>query len=228
MTKILFALALSLLPFPKAGELPPAALQAPMFVSGRVHTSGGPCSLPPGSYAITDCFVVAQSPLAGNWSIATASGYVSANSTGAGAVPNPSNGKTIIYYSGGSASATQTAATVLGLGSGADIGVSGPCVRMGTTGNGYCYLINLQAVYVITGGAGTGPIINDCPSASGAGTDIFQLTVSGTTVQCTDVTTGAHGTAATDSTWNAGRIGAIIDNSGGTQTTKLAKFGGNQ
>ncbi len=85
---------------------------------------------------------------------------------------------------------------------------TGPCVRMNATGSGVCYLADLGQLYLMQNGGGLGNINSSCPvPATG---DTIQLSVTGITYICTDVTTGA--TASIDNpTYSSGSPGILVD-----------------
>jgi len=74
---------------------------------------------------------------------------------------------------------------------------SGPTL-LTTSGNGYAWLPNLSHVYIINAGMGGSTLPNACPTASV--NDVLKLSISSTTITCTDVTTSTSITN-TDTTY---------------------------
>jgi hypothetical protein len=159
-------------------------------------------------HLVTDSFS-GSGALSSNWTntTATAETYVPAAQVSNTAVPSVSGQHSLATYTGTTFAADQYAQAVFVTHSSA-AGSTGPCVRMSTTGNGYCYLGDWGLIYLLTNGTGSNGILSGCPiPASG---DTIQLSVIGTTFTCTDVTTGAHA-SATDSTYTTGNPGMLLD-----------------
>jgi hypothetical protein len=87
-------------------------------------------------------------------------------------------------YTSGSFSTTQQAQAKLVWNAG---NYSGVCIFMDTAGNGACFYPNLNAVYGLTNGSGTGALVPGCAAFPSGDTVKIQGTPSATTV--TDVTT---------------------------------------
>jgi hypothetical protein len=159
-------------------------------------------------HLVTDDFS-GSGALSSNWTntAATAETYVPAAQVSATAVPSVSGQHSLATYTGTTFAADQYAQAVFVTHSSA-AGSTGPCVRMSTTGNGYCYLGDSGLIYLLTNGTGSNGVLSGCPiPASG---DTIQLSVVGTTFTCTDVTTGAHASGA-DSTYSTGNPGMLLD-----------------
>jgi hypothetical protein len=85
---------------------------------------------------------------------------------------------------------------------------TGPCVRMNTSGSGVCYLADVGQMYLMQNGGGLGNINSSCPiPATG---DTIELSVTGATFTCTDVTTGAT-SSTSDTTYSSGSPAILVD-----------------
>ncbi len=85
---------------------------------------------------------------------------------------------------------------------------TGPCVHMSLTGSGVCYLADVGQMYLMQNGGGLGNIDSGCPiPATG---DTIQISVTGSTYTCTDVTTGASSSIA-NTTYTSGSPAILVD-----------------
>jgi hypothetical protein len=119
----------------------------------------------------------------------------------------------------------------------------GPCVRTDTNGNGYCYFPNGSngQIYILKGGSAVsqtngipgGSVLihfQHCPYIGGTGSqaaadgDTFQISATGSTITCKDVTTGTSN-SANDVTFTSGSPGMFINQSyAGLTTYELGAF----
>jgi hypothetical protein len=193
---------------------------APTGAHAPTSGGGGGCSI---TGTVTDCFTTPIDPLTTPWTAnGICGGYDPVKATGSGAIASVTNGRGCAVYTGWAGSNDHIARIKLDYGVGDDPGVTGPTVRMTTTGNGYLYLIKEGKVYVLTGGGGGGTPITTCPGPAGG--HIFSLQISGTTLTCRDETAGTSATG-TDSTWSTGKPGFITDQSAASHTTVVTQFG---
>jgi Bacterial Ig-like domain (group 3)/Chitobiase/beta-hexosaminidase C-terminal domain/Bacterial Ig-like domain (group 2) len=146
-------------------------------------------------------------------------------------------------YTGQTFSNDQYAQVVVHGGKSGDNDPYGPCVRTDTNGDGYCYFPNGAngQIYILKGGAavaqdngipGGSPLIHyqECPYIGGTGSkaanngDTFQISAHGSTITCTDVTTGTS-ESAIDTTFASGSPGMFINQSyAGATTYELGAF----
>jgi hypothetical protein len=184
-----------------------------------------PCDIA-GTHTITDCFTTVQDPISTPWTSATASGYVTAKTTGTGAKASDDTNNSIVVYTSGTASNDQEATITYGNSSGTGFNglYTGPCVHMDTSGNGYCWLVNQGSVYVLTSGSGGSTAVSGCPGRADG--HVFQLEIVGTTLTCRDLTAGTSA-SGTSAAWMTGRIGFLVANASDS-TNQVNKFGGTQ
>jgi len=169
-------------------------------------------------YPVTDAFS-GTGALSASWTNTTASGYVAAAKASGKVVPSVSGSHSLASYTGVTFTANQYSQVVFETTSTSG-GNTGPCVRMSASGNGYCWLADAGVVYMLTGGGGTGSIGASCPVPANG--DTIQLSVTGTTFTCTDVTTGSHASGP-NSTYATGNPGFLVDQSIST-VSALASF----
>ena len=146
-------------------------------------------------------------------------------------------------YTGETFNNDQYAQVVVHGGKSGDNDPYGPCVRTDTNGNGYCYFPNGAngQIYILKGGSSVsqtngipgGSVLihyQHCPYIGGLGLqaanagDTFQISAHGSTITCTDVTTGTTDSAI-DSTFSSGSPGMFINQSyAGLPTYELGAF----
>jgi len=146
-------------------------------------------------------------------------------------------------YTGETFNNDQYAQVVVHGGKSGDNDPYGPCVRTDSNGNGYCYFPNGSngQIYILTGGSAVsqtngipgGTVLihyQHCPYIGGLGSqaasdgDTFQISAHGSSITCTDVTTGTSD-SATDSTFSSGSPGMFINQSyAGLTTYELGAF----
>lgn len=199
------------------------------IVNGNSTAPPPACSGITGTY--TDCFTSAG-VLTTPWTNSAGAGFTSATltATGSSVIPTTVSQVGAAAYTGGTFSAAQSARTIFtsALAS-ANSQATGPCVRFDvTTGNGYCWLLGIGSVYVVTAGGGGSTPVTGCPAVtSGTETDVYELSVdSGFNFTCKDVTTSAQATGSDGgSTYATGKAGLVIDQRN-SAIVALAKWGG--
>jgi hypothetical protein len=163
------------------------------------------------------------------WTTPIVGGFTSTVSqTGTAAVPTTSGSFSGAFYTGGTFSAAQSS-RIIGRGNSAQQQYTSPCVR-GTpaSGNAYCYLINLGAIFIIGNGAGVSQVVGGCPVANGGHDfDIFEISINATFgLTCRDVTTTVSATGTDGgSTYPSGVPGFIADQ-GISTAAGVTKWGG--
>lgn len=178
------------------------------------------CSGITGTY--TTCFDTLQNPLSSPWTTGLTGKYTSVAATTLGAL-SPSGGIGFAVLTGVSLPDNQSARFLIDGDSGFDVGISAVCIRMDTSGNGYCYLIGQATAYVLTTGNGGATPVTGCPPRVGG--HIYELSAVGVTLTCKDLTAGSS-TTGMDSTYRNGSAGFLVDDShDGTMAVK--KFGAN-
>jgi hypothetical protein len=215
--------------------LPLASLLMFLGPSPQYTPSGAPhapsvvaptCTGISGTY--TDCFT-GSGVLSSPWTTTIVGGWTSTISqNGTAALTTTSGMFGAAFYTGGTFAAAQSSRIIYGDTSN-HTQYTAPCVR-GTpaTGNAYCYLINLGAVYSIGNGAGVSQIVGGCPSnTSGHDFDIFELSINATFgLTCRDVTTSTQATGTDGgSVYPSGVPGFTVDQ-GQATTAKITKWGG--
>jgi hypothetical protein len=193
--------------------------------SGAPHAptagGGGGCSI---TGTVTDCFTTAQNPLTTPWTATSGlcGGYDGVKSVGSGAIPDVTNGTGCAIYTSWAGGNDHIVRIKLNYSLGDSAGVTGPCARCDTSGNGYLYLIKEAKVYVLTGGGGGATPVTGCPGPTDG--HIFSLQIAGTTLTCRDETAGTSATG-TDSTWSAGKPGILVDQNENLHGTTVSQFG---
>lgn len=81
-------------------------------------------------------------------------------------------------------------------------------MRATTGAAGYCYAADDGAIVAVDDGGVSKTILTTCP-VPGSGNTI-QISAVGTTITCTDVTTGAHA-SVTDTAFTGGQAGIVVD-----------------
>jgi hypothetical protein len=146
-------------------------------------------------------------------------------------------------YTGETFNNDQYAQVIVSGGKSGDNDPYGPCVRTDTNGNGYCYFPNGAngQIYILKGGSAVtqtngvpgGTVLihyQHCPFIGGTGSqaaaagDTFKISAHGSTITCSDVTTGTSNSAI-DSTFTSGSPGIFINQSfAGLPTYELGAF----
>lgn len=173
------------------------------------------------TYPATDTFS-GSGALSSNWTNTTeTSDFTGTLVQSSGqAVPSPSGTVGLATYTGAGFTNNQYAQAKILANPASGNNNTGPCVRMDTNGNGYCYfgLPNGQ-LWLLQNGD---PLYNNvpgtllihwqvCPVPSIG--DTIQISAVGTTITCKDVTTGASA-SVTDSTFSSGNPGIMVDQRG--------------
>jgi hypothetical protein len=160
-----------------------------------------PCTLPfydnfLGDLVLTSCYTV---PSPGS--------FTSVNVVSNQAVANPSGSSGIALMTGVPVASDQTASVSIVFAS--NPGISGPIVRGSLSGNGYLWAWQSGELAVLIGGT-IDHSLGTCPV--GASSDVLQLSISGSTLTCTDVTTWATASFSDpDNTYTGGSPGFVID-----------------
>jgi hypothetical protein len=168
------------------------------------------------SYPVTDSFI-GSGVLTAPWSQGTASQFTSTCSkSSTGLITTATNSMCSIAYTGATFTANQYAqvtmtSTYLGVANN-----TGPCVRCTAAGNGYVWLPADGFVAVYVNGTYSGSVIGSTPSVSPG--DTIKLSVSGSTVAATNITTGMS-TSGTDTQLTTGSPGFWLDETGGGGNT---------
>jgi len=174
--------------------------------TGAVASSSAPTLLYSDNFSGTGA-------LSANWTAVSASGYTELARVGGQAKSSPSGTKGLDIYTGGVFAADQESRATYGVsGSGSGGGATGVCVRMNAVGNGYCWIVYSQTIYLITGGGGVTALTTSCPNSTEGG--IISLSVSGSTVTCATIFGGfpqAGAVSVTDSTYTTGYPGILVD-----------------
>jgi len=163
------------------------------------------------SYPALDSFS-GSGALSANWSAVANNGSI-VQASGK-AVPSVSGGAGMAAYTGVSFNANQYSQFVF-VTSGTSGNNTGPCVRMTTSGNGYCYLADIGEIYWLTNGSGSGNLTSSCPIPANG--DTIQLSVTGTTLTCKDVTTSTSASVI-NTTYANGDPAMLIDQTHSTAT----------
>jgi hypothetical protein len=168
-----------------------------------------PCTLP-----LYDTFI-GTGALSSCW---TPYGTSTALRSGVGsAAPNTSNEFGFEALASTTTPADQTA--IVSINWLTDPARSGPIVRADpATGNAYAWKVGTGDLVAITSGIAVALSLGTCPAAASG--DVVQLSVSGNTLTCTDLTTFAAASFVdTANTYTTGRPGFIID---GTAETDVS------
>lgn len=159
------------------------------------------CSGPP----YTDNFTGSGS-LSSCWTQTTASGFVPLVRSSGYAVPNAASSQGIAVYTGATFGSTQSIQCVLVWTAG---NYSGCGIYTDTAGDGAYYIPNLNAVYKLVAGSGTGAYISGCSAFTSGDTVKVEGTPSATTV--TDVTTSTVLCTGSAIPGNTGLPGIYVD-----------------
>lgn len=143
------------------------------------------------------------------WTLSTASGYNSINSTSAGATPTGSN-HGIAFYNGGVPSTA--AQSIEGVMSTYQSGNSGFMVNVDLAGDGYLW--SGSTIQRWSAGTSAAFLTFGCPNPS-SGDDIMLSTTAAGVITCADLSKGTSA-SVTDTTVTGGYAGFLVDNGFGT------------
>lgn len=136
------------------------------------------------------------------WTMYLGSGYAVPTYYEAGGLSG-TNGTGFASYTSGTFGSNQYSQFVL---SGGVAG--GPGVRTTSSGNGYIWFIEYNKIAIYAAGVYTSDFGGGCPTPSNG--DTIRLSVSGSTLTCTDVTTSTS-MSYTDTTYTTGVPGFVLD-----------------